>query len=215
MYMRIQTMPCTNIRIQSCSSTLWKNIEDETPFTSASAWSDGLEAKEPGARRVRELVRSAERPLATQRIEPTRKRAKTTSSPQSVAFIACGEEGQDFTTSFRRRALLRAVRHALDAGATIINIAFHRIVSGDLVDPETMLPELQSEFDATWIFRSIGSVISFFSESCGTLLSEDILDPEGFPALMLTFIQYSRRVSMHCHHFYAKPPIESKSAHAE
>lgn len=136
--------------------------------------------KEPGARRVRAAS-------STQRMEPAIKRAKTTSSPQSVAFIACGEERQDFTTSFRRRALLRAARNALDAGAAIINIAFHRTVSGDLVDTETMLSKLQSEFDAMWIFGSIGSVMSFFSDSCGTLVSEDVLDPEGFPALMLTF----------------------------
>ena len=52
-------------------------------------------------------------------------------------------------------------------------------------------------FDASWLssagqpaysFRSVGSVMSFFSATCGTLLSERVLDPEdSLPALMLTF----------------------------
>ena len=114
-----------------------------------------------------------------------------------MAFITCAEAAQDFATNHDRRALLQAVRNALQAGANIINISFSRATSRDLVDPGTILPELQSEFAATWIssvgqpaysFRRVGSVMSFFSASCGTLLSEKVLDPEGgLPALMLTF----------------------------
>jgi len=128
------------------------------------------------------------------RMEPAAKRAKAPFSAQSVAFITCADKAQDLATNHGRRALRRAVRHALEAGANIVNIAFSRGLSGDLVDPGTILPELQLEFDATWLssvgqpaysFRTVGSVMSFFSSSCGTLLSEVVLDPEGWlPALM-------------------------------
>jgi hypothetical protein len=94
-------------------------------------------------------------------------------------------------------ALLKAVRNALEAGANFINIAFHRTVQADVIDLGAILPELKSVFDAAWTssvgqpaynVHLIGSVMSFFSASCGTLVSEAILDPEGFlPALMLTF----------------------------
>jgi hypothetical protein len=39
-----------------------------------------------------------------------------------------------------------------------------------------------------WSFRRYGSVMTFFSDACGTVLSEKSLDPEGWPpAIMLTF----------------------------
>ena len=148
------------------------------------------------------LTLSAEQPGITthfaQRMEPAGKRIKTTSSAQSVAFITCAEKAMDFATNDDdRRALLQAVHNVLQAGATIVNIAFSRVVPKDLVDPGTILPALKLAFDATWLssagqpaysFRSVGSVMSFFSASCGTLLSERVLDPEdSLPALMLTF----------------------------
>ena len=125
------------------------------------------------------------------------KRARAPSSATSVAFITCAQKAQDFARNPDRRALLQAVRNALEAGANIINIAFSMASSKHLVDTGTILQELQSEFDATWSssveqpaysLRRVGSVMSFFSASCGTLLSEEVLDPENqLPALMLTF----------------------------
>ena len=158
---------------------------------------------------------------SAQRMEPAAKRARAPSSAQSVAFITCAEEAQDFAKNHDRRAFLRTVRNALDAGANIINISFTRALSRDLVDPGTILPELRSEFDATWIgsvgqpaysVRKVGSVMSFFSASCGNLLSEKVLDPDGgLPALMF---QCTRRASMHYHYFCAGS-LNNKSAHAE
>ena len=103
--------------------------------------------------------------------EPARKRTKisTKRSPVAVVFIGCGGDGQHFTTNARRPHLLRAVRNASDAGATIINISFGRIVSGTLGDPDTLLPELRSQLDDTWgssvgqpaySIHSVGSMIA-------------------------------------------------------
>ena len=95
-------------------------------------------------------------------MEPSGKRIKTTSSAQSVAFITCAEEAMDFATNHDRRALLQAVRSVLEAGAKIIKIAFSRILSKDLVEPGTILPSLQSAFDATWL-SSVGQPAYFCS----------------------------------------------------
>ena len=131
------------------------------------------------------------------RMEPAAKRAKAPFSAQSVAFITCADKAQDLATNHGRRALRRAVRHALEAGANIVNIAFSRGLSGDLVDLDCVLPDLKSEFGDVWrasvgqpaySYRMVGSVMSFFSASCVTLLSQRTLDPEhDLPALMLTF----------------------------
>ena len=104
-----------------------------------------------------------------------------------MAFITCDAEAQDFLAVRDRRGLMKAVANVLEAGANIINIAFSRSVKGDLVDTDTILPEILSALDATWDHRSVGSLMSFFSTSGGTLLSEAILESEGsLPAIMLT-----------------------------
>ena len=69
-------------------------------------------------------------------------------------------------------------------------------MSGHLVDPEGLIPELRSEFDATcggsvgqlaYSYLRCRLVISCFSLSCGTFLSADEIHVEGLEALMLTF----------------------------
>ena len=113
---------------------------------------------------------------------------------QSVAFIT---SAVDFATNRDLKALLQAVRHALEAGATIVNIAFGASPVKDVVDSDATLHELRKVFDAEWtgsvgqpayVVRLIGSVMSFFLCAGPTLEDETILDPEfGIPALMLTF----------------------------
>ena len=145
-------------------------------------------AEQPG-KRLAIAIGSAE--------QPATKRARAPSSVQAVAFITCAENAQDFATNRDRHNLLQAVRNALDSGAMIINIAFSRAVSKDRVDTGCILPELQQLFDEVWkntvgqaaySFRRCGSVMSFFTDAGGAVLSEKCLDPEGcLPALMLTF----------------------------
>ena len=119
--------------------------------------------------------------------EPETKFARTPTIAQSVAFITCDAEAQDFLSNRDRRALMKAVGNALEAGANIINIAFPRTAKGDLVDTDTILPEILSKLDGMWDHRSAGSLMSFFSTSGLTTLSEAILDSEGsLPAIMLT-----------------------------
>ena len=84
-------------------------------------------------------------------MEPARKRAQTgKETRQSVVFITCAVEGQDFTTNDDLRGLLNAVRNALEAGAKMINIAFSKVLSGDLVDTCAILPKLKPVFEGTW-----------------------------------------------------------------
>ena len=155
---------------------------------------------------ARSSTDSAEQPV-TSRPEPASSRARILHSAQSagkrkavgtvVAYLACQEEAPDFNINRDRHDLMEAVHNAIEVGADIINIAFTTSVSKHLVDIKTILPELTSAFDAKWTSsvgqpayscRSVGSVISFFSASCGSLLFEAILDPEGsLPAIMLTF----------------------------
>ena len=135
--------------------------------------------------------------LPAESMLPGAKRAKVGPSASAVAFILCTEHAQNFSSRDDLVALLKAVRHALDAGAKIVNIACSRITREHRVDWDTILRELKEEFDAKWIssvgqpaysFRKAGAVISFFSTACGTLLSEDVLDPENCSqSLMLTF----------------------------
>ena len=184
---------------------------------------------EPAAKRARNVQpaaassrsESAERPATSVPSEPAAKRARNpqhdavssgsgsaeppaTSVPsaQSIAFITCAASSQDYALA----RLQLTVHKALEAGATIVNIAFATSIARDLVDPDAILPKLRSVFDATWtgsvgqpayVVRNIGSVMSFFSCSGATLLSETILDPEGcLPALMLTFSAPEGRLCM-------------------
>ncbi len=129
--------------------------------------------------------------------QPAAKRARAPSSVQAVAFITCAENSQNFATNRDRRKLLQSVRNTLEAGAIFVNIAFTTIINKDKVDPGSILPELNQMFDKVWrnsvaqpawSFRRHGNVMSFFSYTCGALLSEKCLDPEGWlPAIMLTF----------------------------
>ena len=114
-------------------------------------------------------------------------------SAQSIVFITCGASSHEYEIA----RLQLSVHKALEARATIVNIAFVTSSARDLVDSDAILPKLRSVFDATWtgsvgqpayMVRNIGSVMSFFLCPRATLLSETILDPEGCsPALMLTF----------------------------
>ena len=88
--------------------------------------------------------------------EAETKFARTTTIAQSVAFITCDAEAQDFLSVRDRRGLMKAVGNVLEAGANIINIAFSRSVKGDLVDTYTILPEILSALDATWIMCESG-----------------------------------------------------------
>jgi hypothetical protein len=121
-------------------------------------------------------------------LEPAAKRARINrwlnppSSAQSVAFITCSEILQNFAVNRNAvEALLQAIRKALEAGANFIHIAFDRTfqtVRADMIELATILPELQSVFNAAWTssvgqpaydVKLIGSVMSFFAASCGTL----------------------------------------------
>jgi len=184
---------------------------------------------EPPAKRARNVQHdaassgsgSAEQPATSVPSEPAGKRARNVQHPaassgsgsaeqpatsvpsaQSIAFITCAASSEDYALA----RLQLTVHKALEAGATIVNIAFATSIARDLVDPDAILPELRSVFDATWTgsvgqpayaVRNIGSVMSFFSCSGATLLSETILDPEGsLPALMLTFSAPEGRLCM-------------------
>ena len=107
--------------------------------------------------------------------EPETKSARTTTIAQSVAFITCDAEAQDFLSVRDRRGLMKAVDNVLEAGANIINIAFPTTSdtwrNGGLVDTDTILPEILSFLDGTWDHRSAGPLLSFFSTSAGTLRS--------------------------------------------
>ena len=153
---------------------------------------------------------AAKRPATSVLSEPAAKRARTlqnaaaSSVPKSaeqpatsIAFITCAASSQDFATNRDLRALLKAVNNALEAGATIVNIAFATSFGRGPVDANAILPKLRPVFDAAWTgsvgqpayaVRNIGSVMSFLSCSGDTVLSTTNLDPEGgLPALMLTF----------------------------
>ena len=170
---------------------------------------------EPAAKRPRTVEHaaassrseSAEQPATSLPSEPAAKRARTVQHAiASIAFITCAPSSQDFSTNRDLRALLKAVHNVLEAGATIVNIAFATSTARDLVNANAILPELRKVFDATWTgsvgqpayaVRNIGSVMSFLSCSGATLLSERILDPEaGLPALMLTFSAPEGRLCM-------------------
>ena len=80
---------------------------------------------------------------------------------------------------------MKAVGNVLDAGATIINIAFLRSIKEDLLDTHSIIAEILSTLDGTWDHRSAGSLMSFFSTSGD--MSSAILETSGFlPAIMLT-----------------------------
>ena len=82
---------------------------------------------------------------------------------------------------------MKAVGNVLDAGATIINIAFLRSIlyTLDLLDTHSIIAEILSTLDGTWDHRSAGSLMSFFSTSGD--MSSAILETSGFlPAIMLT-----------------------------
>jgi len=129
--------------------------------------------------------------------QPVAKRARAPSPVQAVAFVTCTENSQNFATDRDRRKLVQTVHNALESGAIIVNLAFTTIIDKDIVDPGAIFPELKQLFDEVWknsvalpawSFRRSGSVMTFFSDACGAVLSEKSLGPEGWPpAIMLTF----------------------------
>ena len=167
---------------------------------------------EPAAKRARNVQPAAASSGSGSAEQP----ATSVPSAQSIAFITCAASSQDYTLARPQKTirsqdytlarLQLTVHKALEAGATIVNIAFATSIARDLVDPDAILPQLRSVFDATWtgsvgqpayVVRNIGSVMSFFLCSGATLLSETILDPEGcLPALMLTFSAPEGRLCM-------------------
>ena len=117
--------------------------------------------------------------------EPWAKHARVPTIAPSVAFITCDVEAPDFLSNCERRGLMKAVGNVLDAGATIINIAFLRSIKEDLLDTHSIIAEILSTLDGTWDHRSAGSLMSFFSTSGD--MSSAILETSGFlPAIMLT-----------------------------
>ena len=119
--------------------------------------------------------------------EPRAKHARVPTIAPSVAFITCDVEAPDFLSNCERRGLMKAVGNVLDAGATIINIAFLRSIlyTLDLLDTHSIIAEILSTLDGTWDHRSAGSLMSFFSTSGD--MSSAILETSGFlPAIMLT-----------------------------
>jgi len=178
--------------------------------------SDGRASLEPAAKRARNVkhaaassgsgsdgrARNVQHATGTSGSSSAEQPATSVPSAQSIAFITCAA-----SSSWLALARLQlTIQKALEAGATIVNIAFATSIARDLVDPDAILPKLRSVFDATWtgsvgqpayVVRNIGSVMSFFSCSGATLLSETILDPEGcLPALMLTFSAPKGRLCM-------------------
>ena len=111
-----------------------------------------------------------------------------------VAFLSCSADAQNFANSLHLLRLVKAVRNAIQAGADIVNISFS--LAGRAQSSEC-LPALQSVFESEWLSsvaqpayssRTEGSVMSFWSPSRASLLSEAVLDPEGcLPAIALTF----------------------------
>ena len=112
----------------------------------------------------------------------------------NVAFIVAVPK---FNIARDRAELIQAVRNAMEAGSDIVNAAFNTGRSGD-GHHRTMLPELTSVFNDEWSssvvqpdgtkFLSVGSVVTFYRESCVTVLDMKMLDPEeGLPASVLTF----------------------------
>ena len=106
-------------------------------------------------------------------MEPPWKRAKTTKETrESVVFLTCAVQGQDFTSNLNLGCFLKAVRNTLGAGAKIVNIVFTKVI-GNLVNIRVILPELKSVFEAAWglgsveqlaySVRRVGSMMSFFS----------------------------------------------------
>jgi hypothetical protein len=147
--------------------------------------------------------------------EPETKSARTTTIAQSVAFITCDAEAQDILSVRDRRGLMKAVDNVLEAGANIINIAFPRTADpeswrkGEVVDTDAILFEILSKLDGTWDHRSAGPLMSFFSSSAGTLLSELILHPEEpLAAIILTL---DAPTGVLCTVNVSVPPFQSKT----
>ena len=144
--------------------------------------------------------------------------ARTTTIAQSVAFITCDAEAQDFLSARDRRGLMKAVGNVLEAGANIINIAFPTTAdtwrNGGLVDTDAILPEILSFLDGTWDHRSAGPLLSFFSTSAGTLRSELTLAltsaylEEPLAAIILTL---DAPTGVLCTVNVSVPPLQSRA----
>ena len=88
---------------------------------------------------------------------------------QKVAYIACP------ILFYYRHNLIQAIRHAIEAGADIINISLQQVRPQSAASPDAkLLEELTSVFDAEWVssagqpayaYRNAGAVVSFFFET--------------------------------------------------
>ena len=115
----------------------------------------------------------------------------------NVAFIGCPEDTRKFAISRDRPQFLQAVTNAVEVGADIIYIIFQATASINAALVDSLVRELTLILDDAWgrsveqpayYYKGIGSVMSFYSISRVSLLSQEILDPEaGLPAIVHTF----------------------------
>ena len=105
----------------------------------------------------------------------------------NVAIIGCPEDTRKFAISRDRRQFLQAVTNAIEVGADIIYIIFQATASINAALVDNLVTELTVILDDAWgrsveqpayYYEGIGSVMSFYSISRVSLLSQEILDPE-------------------------------------
>ena len=115
----------------------------------------------------------------------------------NVAIIGCPEDTRKFAISRDRPQFLQAVTNAIEGCADIIYIIFQATASINAALVDNLVTELRVILDDAWgrsveqpayYYKGIGSVMSFYSISRVSLLSQEILDPEaGLPAIVHTF----------------------------
>ena len=131
--------------------------------------------------------------------EPTRRRhngAEQPASPQeshglSVAFITTGRVPDKFETNADWRRLLGAVQNTLDAGASVVNIAYSTSLTNQEI--KAALLELDKAFTGAWgdggaqpayQVRHQRSVMTFFKHSCKLVTEQEIMLGSFFPAFL-------------------------------
>ena len=168
-----------------CSKREWDEARAEQPDASS---------KDPPAERARREAAA----IGCKRRTKTACREAASASAVPRTPETLGDRGTAATKvayiyphgEFQRISV--AVEDAINVGAVVVNLSFSKTEDEGLADTGAVLPDLQNIFDANWTspysWRECGSVVSFFLHSCGALVSDAAIDPEGaLPALSLTF----------------------------
>ena len=150
--------------------------------------------------------RSAEQPAggapdgsAEQPAHDDHKRRKTESKDKLMASVSyLVFPAKDFDVPEERHHAIEAVKTSKDSGVSVINIIFSREDDLDSMwsDLEKEIPRQSSAAQAAFSYRVEGSLLTIFSENCGSHDFWDAtIDTEGgVPAICLTFDTSAGRI---------------------